>query len=114
MHVHDSESKRMVNRIKAIMLKQAKDDGAEFITIMYVAEKLDRNETFVKDNRNKNPYDCQINKKRIGRDGGVLNEHEKRVTQLSAGRQQKSTKKLASELSARKNAGNTPLHMTVF
>ena len=49
----DSEEARYADRIKAVAWKIAKDEGATFITLNWVAKKLDRSPRLVTDNWNK-------------------------------------------------------------
>ena len=72
----DNEKKRNIDRICAIIFKEAKDEGAQFITQAWVAKQLGRNETFVQDNWKKDPYNCGMDKRLIGK-ADALNEHEK-------------------------------------
>ena len=109
----DTEQRRYIDRIRAITFKQAKDEGANFITRQWVAEKIGRSETFVKENWNRNPYDCEMKKDNIGRSGEVLNEHEKRLIRLSAGKQRKSTRKLTVQIATARGDGPSPSRRTV-
>ena len=85
----DSEERRLIDKVRAITFKECKDAGAQFVARTWVAERLGRSEEFVKINWNKNPYECKIDKRHMGSGGGSLNEHEKRIINLSAGRQKK-------------------------
>ena len=89
MSYDGQRKKRNIDRIRAITFKEAKDEGAKFITKAWVAAKLRRSETFVQDNWSKNPNNCEMDKRLIGK-AGVLNEHEKRVIRLSTGKRQNS------------------------
>lgn len=109
----DSEERRYVDRIRAISFKQSKDNGADFITRRWVAEFIGRSEQFVKENWNRDPYECRMSKERIGHGGNTLNEHEKRIVRLSAGKQKKSPRTLAKYITARGD-GPGPSHMTVY
>ena len=95
----ESEEKRHIDRIRAITFKEAKDNGAEFITRDWVANRIERSEAFVKRNWNRDPYDCKMDKQHIGASGDVLNEHEKRIIRTSAGSQRNSVRKLAKRIS---------------
>ena len=80
----DTEEKRLIDRIRAITFKEAKDNGAHFITRKWVAEKIGRSEEFVKLNWTKDPYDCKMKKENIGKNQAyILNENEKRCIRLA-------------------------------
>ena len=98
----ESEKKRHIDRIRAITFKEAKDNGAEFITREWVADRIERSETFVKCNWNRDPYNCEMDKRNIGAAGDVLNEHEKRLIRTSAGSQGNSVRRLAKRISTRR------------
>lgn len=112
----DNEKRRFVDRIRAITFKECKDEGADFITKAWVAERLQRSTTFVQDNWNNNPYNCEMNKNNIGRGGYSLNEHEKRVIRISSGHVGNSCRKLAKKISSRRLGpdGDGPARMTVY
>lgn len=111
----DTESRRYVDRIRAITFKEAKNEGANFITKAWVAERLQRGLTFVQDNWNKDPFNCEMDKDRIGKSGMVLNEHEKRTIRLCAGLRGNSCRKVAKRLGARRvGDDNKPSFMTVY
>src|SRR5271156_2775581 len=111
----DTENRRDVDRIRAITFKEAKNEGANFITKAWVAERLLKGFTFVQDNWNKDPYNCEMEKDRIGKSGMVLNEHEKRTMRLCAGFSGNNCRKVAKRLAARRvNGDNKPSFMTVY
>lgn len=110
----DSENRRYVDRIRAITFKEAKDEGALFITRQWVANRLQRSETFVKDNWNRNPYNCSMEKEHIGKGGTVMNEHEKRICRLSGGTQGNSIRKVTKRIvTARGDEARQIHHTTV-
>lgn len=56
----------------------------------------------------------QMNKEDIGRAGGVLNQHEKRLIRMASNKQYQSCRKLSKELKRRRGDGqHTPSRMTV-
>lgn len=111
----DNEERRYVDRIRAITFKEAKDEGAKFISRLWVADRLHRSETFVKDNWNRDPYECKMDKHQIGKGGTVLNEHERRICRLSTGTQYNSTRRLAKRItSARGDEACKVHHTTVY
>ena len=55
---YDSETARFIDRIQASAFYQAKQEGADFISIAWVAKKLKRSKAWVKQNWKKKPQDC--------------------------------------------------------
>ena len=111
----DNEKRRNIDRIRAITFKEAKDEGAAFITKQWVANRLQRSETFVQDNWNRNAYNCSMDKERIGKGGTVMNEHEKRICRLSGGAQGNSVRKVTKRIvSARGDEARQIHHTTVY
>lgn len=111
----DSEERRYIDRIRAITFKEAKDEGANFITRQWVANRLERSETFVKDNWNRDAYNCKMDKRQIGKGGTVLNEHERRICRMSGGTQGNSIRKLTKRIvTARGDEARKIHHTTVY
>lgn len=109
----DCEQRRWIDRIRAISFKEAKDEGAGFITRRWVAERIGRSEEFVKLNWNRDPYQSAMDTKNIGKSGEALNHHEKRIIRKSSGKQRKSCRNLSAQIaSGRGDEG--PSHMTVY
>ena len=70
---------------------------------------------FVKDNWNRDPYDCKMDKHQIGKGGTVLHEHERRICRLSAGTQYNSTRRLTQRImSARGDEARKVHHTTMY
>ena len=109
----DTEEKRFIDRIRTISFKEAKDNGANFITRQWVAERIGRSEEFVKNNWNRDPYDCKMDKAAIGNSGYAINEHQKRIVRLSPGRQRKSTRKLTQQIATAAGDGPSPSRRTI-
>ena len=57
--LNDSETKRFVDRIQAVMFQEARDAGVSFIARSWIALRLGRSEDFVKYNWNKSLNDCE-------------------------------------------------------
>ncbi|XP_066963238.1 uncharacterized protein [Macrobrachium rosenbergii] len=58
----DSEEIRWIDRIRAITFREVRDAGASFISRCCIAKYIKSDESFVKRNWNKNPYDCHSEK----------------------------------------------------
>ncbi len=52
LKINDSDEQRLIDRIKCIAFKEAKESGAEFITRKWIADKLKRSEKWVQRNWN--------------------------------------------------------------
>ena len=104
----DSEEKRFVDRIRAIIFREAKEAGAAFIMRQWVAQQIGRSEEFVKNNWRRDPHDCKMDKEGIGRIGCVLNQHEKRLIRIASNKQHQSCRKLSKELKE-EEVDSTPL-----
>ena len=63
----DSESARLIDRIRASAFYQAKLAGANFISIDWVAKKLRRSKRWVTRNWKKKPEDCFSDFSKCGR-----------------------------------------------
>lgn len=109
----DTEEKRFIDRIRAITFKEARDNGANYITRQWVAERIGRSEEFVKLNWNRDPYDSKMDKVAIGKSGYVMNEHEKRIIRLSSGKQRKSSRKLTQQIATARGDGPCPSRRTI-
>ena len=57
--LNNSEKKRFVYCIRAVMFREARDASASFISLSWVALRLGRSEEFVKCNWNKSLDDCE-------------------------------------------------------
>jgi len=57
--IGDTEENRYLDRIKAVVWKEAMGCGAVFITRKWISQKLHRSESWVKRNWNKSYDDCK-------------------------------------------------------
>ena len=85
----DSETARLIDRIQASAFHQAKLAGAEFISIAWVASKLKRSKTWVKNNWKKDPKDCFADFSKCGRPES-LSQESKNIVEESFGHQRGS------------------------
>ena len=99
---NDSEEIRWIDRIRAITFREARDAGASFISCSWIAKYIKRDESFVKRNWNKNPYDCHREKsENLGRPE-VLSQESKDIIAEAVGRPRKSLRKMALELETKR------------
>ena len=93
----DSEHARLVDRIRATAFYEAKQAGADFITRKWVADKINRSESFVKRNWTKKPMDCFAEFSNCGRPES-LSQESRAIINTSIGFQRKSCRGLSGTL----------------
>jgi transposase len=98
MAVFDSEKVRFVDRVRAITFREAKEAGASFISRSWIAARIRRSETFVKDNWNKDPYTCDMNTAPIGLGGRKLSEESKQILSRETGKRKRSVRYMTALL----------------
>jgi len=93
---YDSEQQRIIDRIKCIAFREARDAGAEFINRNWIAQKLNRSVRWVSDNWNKTADDCFTE---FGPGAPLkLSQETKNVIESGNRKQRKSNRKMAAEI----------------
>lgn len=93
----DSETARFIDRIRATAFYQAKQEGATFISIAWVAKKLKRPKSWVNRNWKKKPEQCFTDFSTRGRPLS-LSQETKEIINAGIGVQGGSCRKLAAEI----------------
>ena len=88
----DSETRRHIDRVRAITFREARDAGASFVTKSWVAERLSRSERFVQANWNRDPYDCAMDTEIIGIGGRTVSIESQDIIARESCRQKKSVR----------------------
>jgi len=91
----DSEDLRLVDRIRVMTFKEARDAGASFITQSWVANRVKRSIRFVKEHWNGNPYEAKMNVAPVGIGGRQFSDASKELVQHHAGKQKRSVRLMA-------------------
>ena len=94
--LNDSEKKRFVDCIRAVMFREAHDAGASFISRSWVALRLARSEDFVKRNWNKSLGNCEA--EFAGGRPEVLSQESKDIVIEGSCRRKKSCMQLSQEI----------------
>src|SRR5215469_13017941 len=93
---YDSEQQRIIDRIKCIAFREARDSGAEFINRNWIAQKLNRSVRWVTDNWNKTADDCFTE---FGPGGPLkLSQESKNIIESGNRKQRKSNRQMAAEI----------------
>lgn len=93
----DSEEARVVDRIQAAAFFQAREAGATFITLKWVANRLKRSERWVSQNWRRNPMDCFADFSNCGRPES-LSQESKEIIKESIGLQRNSCRELSKAI----------------
>lgn len=93
----DSEQAGVIDRIQASAFYQAKLAGAEFISLAWVAKKLQRPKSWVRRNWKKKPENCFADFSKCGRPES-LSQESKDIIGQSFCHQPGSCRKLATEI----------------
>jgi hypothetical protein len=97
---YDNEEQRIMDRVKCIAFREARDAGAAFITLHWVAEKVHRSIRFVSQWWEK-PYDeCFADYSACGRKL-KLSEESQNIIIMASGKQRRSSSTVAKEIAER-------------
>ena len=98
MAFKDSETKRWISRVMAIAFRIAKEQAHGTITRRWVAHFLNRSEKFVKDNWNRQPFDCEMADCKPKKTRESLSQESKDIITESLGREKKSLNQFVEEI----------------
>ena len=79
VQVGDSESVRLVDRIRVMTYREIRDMGVDWLTQSWVAKHVKRHINFVKQHWSGNPYDAAMNTELIGLGGRTLSDESRRL-----------------------------------
>ena len=94
---NDSEELRFIDRIRAVAYKEAKDEGAGFITKLWIAKKLNRSEKFVQRNWTKKYEECSTDFSDCGREE-ILSQESKDIIEANMKKKTRSLAVITAEI----------------
>ena len=97
---YDEEQQRLIDRIKRIAFREAKDAGASFINREWIARKLHRTKRWVSDWWTKSPLDCFV--EYPGRTKEAMSEENKNIVLEGSREQKKSCTQIVREILERR------------
>lgn len=106
---YDSEKQRIIDRIKCIAFKEARDASATFITQKWIAKQLHRSERWVRDTWNKSEEEC-FTEFGVGRPL-QLSQESRQIILSASHKQRKGNRKVAQEILQMR--GKRVSHVTV-
>lgn len=93
---YDSEKQRLIDRIKCISFREARDAGAAFINRNWIAQKLHRSVRWVTDTWNKTEEECWTE---FGEGRPLqLSQESRQIIASSSHKQRKGNRKVAQEI----------------
>ena len=97
---YDEEQQRLIDRIKCIAFREAKDAGASFINREWIARKLHRTTRWVSDWWTKSPLDCFV--EYPGRTKEAMSQESKNIVLEGSREQKKSCTQIVREILERR------------
>ncbi|CAF1268087.1 unnamed protein product [Rotaria sp. Silwood1] len=99
---YDNEEQRMVDRIKCIAFREARDEGAAFINRQWIAQKIHRTTRFVTEWWDKSYDECFAGYSKSGRKL-KLSEASRNIILNASGKQGKRSYIVAKEIAEKQN-----------
>jgi hypothetical protein len=94
---YDTEQQRMIDRIKCIAFREARDAGATFINRQWIADKIYRTTRFVSERWEKSYDQCFEDYSNVGAKP-KLSEASRDIIRQASGQQRKSCAVVAKEI----------------